>query len=245
LTSVIQAVRDIRQAQEATEKPLAVIVAGHNGSGKSTFWRGTLADEFHIPLINADRMMLSILPEPDMDGALPEWASHFRDTNERWMRVAQQGVQTFVNHAMNANVSFAMETVFSHWHQRPDGIVESKLDLIHDLQSSGYFVMLVFVGLTNAGMSISRVATRVAQNGHNVPEQRLRERFPRTQKAIAEAIKVADASLLADNSRDTARAFTLCRSIVSGMATYDIRDDETNPSTNAILSWLNIVSPRP
>jgi predicted ABC-type ATPase len=106
-------------------------------------------------------------------------------------------------------------------------------------------VVLVFVGLTNAEMSISSVATRVAQNGHDVPEHRLRDRFPRTQKAISEAIKVADASLLADNSRDAAHAFTLCRIIVHGTETYDIRDDATNPPTNAILSWLNVVSPRP
>jgi predicted ABC-type ATPase len=245
LTSVVEAALDILQTQATTRKPLAVIVAGHNGSGKSTLWRRTLADIFHIPLINADRMMLSILPESDADGALTPWAAQLRDTDERWMRVAQQGVQTFVNYAMNANVPFAMETVFSHWHQRPDGVVESKLDLIHDLQASGYFVLLVFVGLTNARMSISRVATRVAQNGHDVPEQRLRDRFPRTQKAIAAAIKIANASLLADNSRDAARAFTLCRTIVHGAETYDIRDDATNPPTNAILSWLDIVSPRP
>jgi predicted ABC-type ATPase len=219
-------------------------MAGHNGSGKSTFWRRTLADEFRIPLINADRMMLSILPEPDADGALPDWASHVRDTNEDWMRVAQQGVQGFVNYAMNAPVPFAMETVFSHWRPRPDGTVESKIDLISNLQAAGYFVVLVFVGLTSAAASISRVATRVAQNGHNVPEQRLRDRFPRTQKAIAEAIKVADASLLTDNSRDTAHAFTLCRTIISGTAIYDIRDDETNPPPNTILGWLNVISPR-
>lgn len=245
MISVVEAALDILQTQQATSKPLAVIVAGHNGSGKSTLWRRTLAGIFHIPLINADRMMLSILPESDADGALPPWATELRDTDERWMRVAQQGVQTFVNYAMNANVPFAMETVFSHWNRRPDGVIESKLDLIHDLQASGYFVLLVFVGLTNARMSISRVATRVAQNGHNVPEQRLRDRFPRTQKAIAEAIEIADASLLADNSRDAAHAFTLCRTIVSGTAIYDIRDDEMNPPTNAILGWLNVISPRP
>lgn len=244
MTSVITAARDILQTQQETKRPLAVIVAGHNGSGKSTLWRRTLAGIFHIPLINADRMMLSILPEPAMGGALPQWAAQFRDTDEDWMRVAQQGVQGFVGYAMNAKVPFAMETVFSHWQQHPDGTVDSKLDLIRNLQSNGYFVLLVFVGLTSAGMSISRVATRVAEDGHNVPEQRLRDRFPRTQKAIAEAIRIADASLLTDNSRNATNAFTVCRTIISGAETYDIRDDQENPPPNAILRWLDIVSPR-
>ena len=60
---------------------------------------------------------------------------------------------------------------------------------------------LIFVGLVSSDLSVRRVETRVLEQGHGVPEPRLRERFPRTQKAIAAAIKVADASLLVDNSR--------------------------------------------
>jgi len=36
LTTLRRAVEDILKAQVRTDKPLAVIVAGHNGSGKST-----------------------------------------------------------------------------------------------------------------------------------------------------------------------------------------------------------------
>ena len=66
------AVFRILTAQSATNKPLAIIVAGHNGSGKSTMWPRSLAGKLQIPLINADRMMLSILPEPGDDGHLEE-----------------------------------------------------------------------------------------------------------------------------------------------------------------------------
>lgn len=51
------------------DKPVAFVLAGHNGSGKSTLWRERLSDALRIPLINADRMMLSILPEPDTTGS--------------------------------------------------------------------------------------------------------------------------------------------------------------------------------
>ena len=112
MISLSQAVDQVLAAQQATKKPIAIVVAGHNGSGKSTMWRGSLADQFRIPLINADRMMLSILPEPGEDGHLTAWARTLRDQDRGWMGVAQQGVNAFVGHAMGAKVPFAMETVF-------------------------------------------------------------------------------------------------------------------------------------
>ena len=239
----VEAIREIRTEQEARQKPLAIVLAGHNGSGKSTLWRLSLADELRIPLVNADRLMLSILPEPSTGGLLPGWASRLRDADESWMRVAQQGVQGFVGHAMNAKVPFAMETVFSYWRERSDGTIDSKIELIRDMQEAGYFVLLIFVGLTSVDLSVLRVATRVAEHGHAVPEQKLRERFPRTQKAISAAIEVADASLLADNSRDQSQAFTVCRVVIAGSTTFDIRRGEGPAPPKVITGWLDVVCP--
>jgi predicted ABC-type ATPase len=238
LTPAIEAIRQVRETQEKRKKPLAIILAGHNGSGKSTFWRRNLADELQMPLVNADRMMLAILPEQASDGALPDWASTLRDTDQSWMKVSQQGVQAFVGHAMNAKVPFAMETVFSHWQLRDDGTYESKIDQIRQMQAAGYFVLLIFVGLASVELSIGRVQTRVQENGHAVPEG-----FPRTQLAISEAIKVADASLLADNSRAPAQAFTVCRVQIESREIFDLRAGEKS-APSVILRWLDIVSPR-
>lgn len=236
------AVEQILEAQRKTRRPLAIVLAGHNGSGKSTMWRRTLSDQLQIPLINADRMMLSILPEPDSEGALAPWAQTLRDTDEGWMRVAQDGVQAFVGHAMQAKVPFAMETVFSYWEPQPDGTVLSKLDLIHDMQRAGYFVLLIFVGLTNVELSILRVQTRVAENGHAVPPDRLLRRFPKTQRAISAASNVADASIFTDNSRDKKQAFTVCRIQLGSTCLFDLRRNEASVPP-AILKWLQVVSP--
>jgi predicted ABC-type ATPase len=206
-------------------------------------WRRLLADRLQIPLINADRMMLSILPEAGEDGHLVPWAARLRDTHEGWMRVAQLGVQAFVGQAMAARVPFAMETVFSYWEDRADGRIASKIDLIKDLQAAGYFVLLVFVGLTNAEASILRVMTRVQEGGHGINEATLRKRFPKTQKAISEAIKVADASILTDNSRTPGEAFTVCRVQLGPTPRYDIRDAEIQPAT-VIRAWLDVIAPR-
>lgn len=223
---------------------MAIVLAGHNGSGKSTFWYRSLAEQLQMPLVNADRMMLSILPDVAPGSPLPEWAAHLRDTDESWMRVAQNGVKAFVGHAMNAKVPLAMETVFSHWKELQDGKVESKIEMIADLQKAGYFVLLIFVGLASVELSISRVATRVAEHGHGVEEPKLRARFPRTQKAIAAALEVADASLLADNSRDRKRAFTICRVEIGGKERFDLRSSPATIPSKVITRWLDIVSPR-
>lgn len=242
MTRLSNAVEQILDAQKQTKKPLAIILAGHNGSGKSTMWRKSLSGQLQIPLLNADRMMLSILPEADSSGALVDWAQALRDTDLGWMQVAQSGVKAFAAHAMAAKVPFAMETVFSYWDVQEDGTVKSKIDLITDLQDAGYFVLLFFVGLANVGLSVLRVMSRVADNGHNVPQDKLIARFPRTQLAIREAARIADATIFTDNSRDEKRAFTVARVQLGEQAIFDLRVGELTVAP-VILEWLDKVSP--
>lgn len=242
MTELDRAVARILAAQELTKKPLAIVLAGHNGSGKSTMWRRSLANQLRLPLVNADRLMMSILPEPNSEGALVDWARELRDTNRSWMGVAREGVQAFVGQAMQAKVPFAFETVFSYWEPQPDGTIASKLDLIRDMQAAGYFVLLVFVGLANVDLSVLRVQTRVAENGHAVALADLLKRFPKTQRAINAACEIADAAILVDNSRDEKRAFTVARIELGGDALFDLRHGaDTVP--RAIAEWLDKVSP--
>lgn len=222
--------------QAESGKPLAIILAGHNGSGKSTLWYDHLADKIQAPLINADRMMLSILPEKF---PLPAWAANLRDKNEEWMGVAQQGVQSFVAQAMVQQVTFATETVFSHWVQREDGTFSSKIDTIRNLQDQGYFVLLIFVGLGDVGLSIGRVKTRTKKGGHNVNINKIVDRFPRTQKAIAAALPVVDAAILTDNSRDEKQAFTVVRVQVKDRVIFDAREFQSPPPI--VTTWMNLV----
>ncbi len=243
MTSLTRAVSSVLTAQKNSGKPLAIIIAGHNGSGKSTMWYVDLADKFQLPLVNADRMMMSILPEVKQGARLLAWASTLRDSNQSWMQVAQKGVEAFVAQAMAHKVPFAMETVFSHWRKLDNGVIESKIDLIRQMQSTGYFVLLFFVGLSNNQLSIARVSARVAGGGHNVDTRRLIERFPRTQQAIRAAAGVADAAILTDNSREQKDAFTVCRVQIGDREIYD-RRDASGKTPAAILEWMNVVSPR-
>jgi len=235
------AIRFVLDACTEQQKPLAVVLAGHNGSGKSTLWYERLAPAFQMPLINADRMMVSILPPGDPLAWSP-WAKELRDKNDQWMRVAQRGVQAFVAEAMAARLPIATETVFSHWHMDTMGRIESKISLIRQLQSAGYFVSLIFVGLRSVDISIERVGTRVAEGGHAVSEDKLRARFPRTQKAIREAALVADATLMVDNSRAEDKAFTLCRAQLGRRELYDLRRESPRVPV-PVRAWMDVVSP--
>lgn len=239
--TVIRSISEITMLARASGKPMAVILAGHNGSGKSTLWYDHIADELQVPLINADRMMLSILPTAGEDGHLRVWAKRLRDSDQKWMATAQKGVHSFVAQAMTQKVPFAVETVFSHWKRKPDGTHESKIDLIKDLQGTGYFVLLLFVGLANASLSLGRVAMRKAEGGHGVAVQKLLRRFSRTQHAVRHAVPIADAVILVDNSGSASRPFTPCFVSAGPEILYDLRRNGHIPAE--MVRWLNIVAP--
>jgi hypothetical protein len=82
--------------------------------------------------------------------------------------------------------------------------------------------------------------------GHAVPIDKLRQRFPRTQIAIGMASKVADLTLMFDNSRDSTQAFSLALVRTPNESIYDCRDQAfvQDQALIAIASkWLNIVDP--
>lgn len=110
-----------------TQKPVAFVLAGHNGSGKSTLWTQRLSDRLKIPLVNADRLTASILPEPHRrTRKLPDWAQKLRDDDARWQQLSQDAVNALVHLVMARKMPFATETVFSYWEPQPDGTVRSR-----------------------------------------------------------------------------------------------------------------------
>ena len=215
----------LQRAVTQKKRPAAFILAGHNGSGKSTLWYERLASQLQVPLVNADRLTASILPPPDAQTRrLPTWAQQLRDDDERWQRLSQEGVRAFVSLVMEKRMPFAFETVFSRWRKVSGGGYESKADDIAVLQSAGYFVVLLFVGLATVDLSILRVETRKEQGGHGVPLDKLKSRFPRTQLAVGHATPLADMTLMFDNSRSSEKAFSLVRAQQKNRVLFDCRD---------------------
>lgn len=48
---------------------------------------------------------------------------------------------------------------------------------LKDMKTAGYRIMLFFLWLPNADLAVARVANRVQQGGHSVPEDTIRRRF--------------------------------------------------------------------
>ena len=86
--------------------------------------------------------------------------------------------------------SFIAETVFSH---------PSKLELIDRARRAG-FVVVLHVVLVPVELSVARVAERVVEGGHSVPEVKIRERFERLWSLVVDAIDRSDHATVYDNT---------------------------------------------
>ncbi len=130
-----------------------VIIAGPNGAGKTTFAREFLPYEANCPLfVNADLIAAGLSP------FRPEAAA------VRAGRLMLEEIETHVSHRK----CFAFETTLS-------GRTYAKK--IREWQAIGYHVTLIFLQLPEPDVAVARVAARVAQGGHHIPEDTIRRRF--------------------------------------------------------------------
>jgi predicted ABC-type ATPase len=128
---------------------------------------------------------------------------------------------------MYGGLSFCTETVFSD----PGG---AKLDFLKRARSSGYHTFLAFIGLSDPELSVARVAQRVGEGGHDVPDAKLHGRFPRTFANLAKAIPLVDEAFLFDNSSQD-KPFRLVASFSNGKA---VRRSDPLPAWAAGLPGL-------
>ncbi|MCL2716220.1 MAG: zeta toxin family protein [Alphaproteobacteria bacterium] len=155
--------------------PALVVLAGPNGAGKSTLYHTVVAPQVKAPFINADIIQRDELKDPSMEASYKAAA-------------IAQGRR---DEALRRASSFVTETTFSH---------PSKLQLIHDAREAGFYVVLYHVGVDRVELSVTRVAQRVHEGEHNVPEDKIRERFERNQPLIRSAVLSADIGFVYDNS---------------------------------------------
>jgi predicted ABC-type ATPase len=67
--------------------------------------------------------------------------------------------------------------------------VGNKLSLLKHAAQAGYAVVLCFIGVTGPEVSEQRVAMRVSQGGHDVPQEKLVARYPRTIANLKASIR--------------------------------------------------------
>jgi predicted ABC-type ATPase len=130
-----------------------LIITGPNGAGKTTFARSFLPAEAACPrFINADLIAAGLSPFAPEAAAIKAG------------RLMLEEIRSCVQRGE----SFAFETILS-------GL--GYLRHIREWREKGYRVSLYFLSLPDVGFAVARVAGRVRQGGHAIPEAVIRRRF--------------------------------------------------------------------
>ena len=163
-------------------KPRCFIVAGPNGSGKTTFAREylpSLGGTVHF--INADLIAAGLSPfEPRLAAV-----------------AAGRLVLRELTRLVNSREDFAFESTLS-------GLGYAKH--IEAWKASGYHVEIAFLRLTSPKIALRRIASRVRQGGHNVSRDDVVRRFARGWENFENVYRpLADAWTIFDNSGQVPR----------------------------------------
>ena len=179
-------------------QPVLIFLAGPNGAGKTTFFnclsglltpdRGEISFDGHrldgSPASRGRHGLGRTFQTPRLFGSLS-----VLDNLLFGCRTADSARREYVE----AAVSFCTETVFSD-------PASAKLKFLKRARASGFAIFLIFVGLDDPDLAVARVKQRVHHGGHDVPDAKLRARFPRILANLRGAIPIVDEAFLFDNS---------------------------------------------
>lgn len=157
--------------------PVLHLLAGSNGAGKTTFVEHFLLPAMALPFVNADLLAEDLWPG-DRHAQMAN-AAHVSALAERER-----------DKLLSKGASFIAETVFSH---------VSKLELVARAKQLGYYVELHAIMIPE-DLAVARVADRVAAGRHDVPEDKVRSRYPRVWTHLARARTLSDRATFYDNS---------------------------------------------
>jgi predicted ABC-type ATPase len=157
-----------------------IIIAGPNGAGKTTFAREFLPREAQcLRFINADLIAAGLSPFAPEAAAIRAG----RLMLEEMAACAEQGE------------SFAFETTLA-------GVTYVRH--IRQWRAQEYHVGLFFLSLPTVEAAIARVAERVRQGGHDIPEDVIRRRFDAGLRNLESVYKAAvDTWAVYDNSGES------------------------------------------
>lgn len=164
------------------QHPNLYIIAGPNGAGKTTASYNLLPNILHCPnFVNADEIARGLSP------FAPE-AVAFQAGRIMLARIEE---------LLPQKVDFAIETTLA---------TRSYVQLVHRAQALGYKVHLIFFCLENEEQAIARVAQRVSNGGHNIPEADIRRRFKRgIYNLLNLYMPICDSALVYNNIKSPAQ----------------------------------------
>ena len=171
------------------KKPVLIVIAGPNGSGKTSTTRLVIKHEWaeQCVYINPDEIA----------------QSKFGDWNDvTAVRSAVEYCEEWREQLLKEHKDFIFETVLSS---------DGKVDFLRRAKEEGYFIRMFFICTSSPTINAARIANRVMEGGHDVPIQKIISRY---EKAIVNAIKVmqfVDRAYFYDNSIDNQNAQLLFR----------------------------------
>ncbi len=164
----------------SAESPIFLIVAGPNGSGKSSVYQNADIElgGRSIWIINPDVLAARIrdIETIDLDAANLE---------------AVKRIEAWLEASIRAHQNVGVETVLSTGKYRR---------LVELAKKLGFEIYLIYVVLDTVERNIERVRLRVKKGGHNVPEEKIRERYGRSLDQMPWFLEKADNASLFDNS---------------------------------------------
>ncbi|MBQ7686695.1 MAG: zeta toxin family protein [Bacteroidaceae bacterium] len=161
-------------------KPTLCVVAGPNGSGKTTTTIQLLNDEWA-----ADSLYIN--PDNIAQETFGDWNSP-----EAVLKAAERATQLRYE-CLEQGRDFVFETVFS---------AQEKLEFLHKAKSAGFFIRFFYVCTSDPAINVARIAQRYMNGGHEVPISKIISRYYKSLVNAEEAISFVDRAYLYDNSID-------------------------------------------
>lgn len=150
--------------------PTCWIIAGPNGAGKTTFAMQYLPQVANCRnFVNADAIAAGLSPLAP----------------EQELRAASRLFLIEIERYIANRETFAFETTLAG---------RSYLKLIERLRKDGWAVKLLYLALPSVEMSRKRVAERVSHGGHDIPNEAIYRRFPRSLQNLLSEFSFAASS---------------------------------------------------
>ncbi|MEY8736462.1 zeta toxin family protein [Lactobacillus sp. AN1001] len=155
-----------------------IIVAGVNGTGKSTLYQAQKELFDNTKRINADEILQKF-------GG--DWRSSIDNIKAMKSEVRE------IHSAIENGESFHVETTLA-------GNGKPHINIINSARKNGYEITLIYIFVESSDLAVSRVRQRVKKGGHGVSEKLIKDRYVKSIKNLKKIIDLVDRVMIFDNT---------------------------------------------